>query len=108
MYHSYRYGQQTPTPARYQEIQQALAERGYYHGEPNGVWGPESADALKRFQQDQKLSGDGKLDSLSLIGLGLGPKRTLSAQAVPAAPQPSAAKPPATPDAPDAGTKSNP
>ena len=80
--HSYlRTGPQAPTADRYKEIQQALAERGYYHGEVNGAWGPDSTDALKRFQTDQHLDADGKLDSLSLIGLGLGPKRTLSAQA---------------------------
>ena len=82
VHHSYlRSGPQAPTADRYKEIQQALAERGYYHGEVNGVWGQDSADALKRFQTDQHLDADGKLDSLSLIGLGLGPKRTLSAHA---------------------------
>jgi peptidoglycan hydrolase-like protein with peptidoglycan-binding domain len=54
--------------------------KGYFHGEPNGEWGPDSADALKRFQAEQNLTPDGKLTSLSLIALGLGPKR-LSAQA---------------------------
>ena len=38
-------------------------------------WGPESVDALKRFQADQNLMPDGKINSLSLIALGLGPKR---------------------------------
>ena len=37
-------------------------------------------DALKRFQTNQSLKADGKLDSVSLIALGLGPKR-LTAQA---------------------------
>jgi hypothetical protein len=32
-------------------------------------------DALKRFQRDQNIGDDGKLGSLSLIALGLGPKR---------------------------------
>ena len=67
--------QQKPTPARYREIQDALARKGYFQGEANGEWGPESADALKRFQADQNLMPDGKLNSLSLIALGLGPKR---------------------------------
>jgi hypothetical protein len=31
--------------------------------------------ALKRFQEEQKLEATGKLDSLSLIRLGLGPKK---------------------------------
>ena len=71
--------QQSPTPERYKEIQQALASKGYYHGEPNGEWGADSQDALRRFQAEQNLTADGKLSSMSLIALGLGPKR-LSAQ----------------------------
>jgi peptidoglycan hydrolase-like protein with peptidoglycan-binding domain len=67
--------QLAPTKDRYQQIQQALAGKGYYAGEPNGVWGSDSMDALKRFQADQNLTPDGKLTSLSLIALGLGPKR---------------------------------
>src|SRR4051812_26347389 len=39
-----------PTPERYQEIQQALADKGYYKGPVNGEWGNESTEALKRFQ----------------------------------------------------------
>ena len=71
--------QLAPTKERYQQIQQALASKGYYTAEPTGVWGADSMDALKRFQADQNLPPDGKLTSLSLIALGLGPKR-LSAQ----------------------------
>lgn len=67
-------GQTTPTPDRYKEIQEALAKKGYLHGEANGVWNQDSADALRRFQQDQNLQASGKLDSLSIIALGLGPK----------------------------------
>jgi Putative peptidoglycan binding domain len=63
-----------PDPQRYQEIQKALADRGYFKGTVNGEWGDDSVDALKRFQADQKLPDDGKINSLSLIGLGLGPK----------------------------------
>jgi peptidoglycan hydrolase-like protein with peptidoglycan-binding domain len=67
-------GQTAPTPDRYKEIQEALAKKGYLHGDATGVWNADSADALRRFQQDQNLSASGKLDSLSLIALGLGPK----------------------------------
>lgn len=77
---SHRNTQQAPTPQRYMEIQQALADKGYYKGPVSGQWGPDSIDALKRFQQDQNLNGTGKLDSMSLIALGLGPKRNLTAQ----------------------------
>lgn len=77
---AHRSTQQAPTPERYREIQQALADKGYYQGPVNGSWGPDSASALQRFQKERNLYESGKLDSLSLIALGLGPKRNLSAR----------------------------
>jgi len=74
-----RYAQQQPTQDRYKEIQAALAGKGYFNGAADGTWGPESVDALKRFQRDQNIADDGKIGSLSLIALGLGPKRTPAA-----------------------------
>jgi hypothetical protein len=62
-----------PDPERYAEIQRALTDRGYFHGETNGEWKDDSVDALKRFQADQKLPDDGKISALTLTGLGLGP-----------------------------------
>lgn len=70
--------QARPTPERYAEIQQVLAEKGFYKGETNGAWGPESVTALKEFQRSQNLDPDGKLGSLSLIALGMGPKRIVA------------------------------
>jgi len=67
-----------PTKERYLEIEQALASRGYLPGPASGDWSPESVDALKRFQQDQNLTPTGRLDSLSLLALGLGPRRLSS------------------------------
>jgi hypothetical protein len=67
--------QREPDPERYKEIQQSLSDKGYFAGPVNGAWGSESVDALKRFQRDQNIDDDGKLGSLSLIALGLGPKR---------------------------------
>ena len=72
---SRRSTQLAPSADRYKEIQQALADRGYFGGTADGSWGPTSVDALKRFQHDQSLIEDGKIGSLSLIALGLGPKR---------------------------------
>jgi len=69
-----RSAQQQPTSERYREIQHALSEKGYFGGPADGNWGPESIEALKRFQRDQNLVDDGKIGSLSLIALGLGPK----------------------------------
>ena len=71
---TWRASQAAPTPDRYKEIQTALAQKGYLHGEASGRWDQESIDALRRFQQDQNLEANGKLDSLSIIALGLGPK----------------------------------
>ncbi len=75
---SWRTGQMAPTPERYQEIQQALINKGYLQPPATGVWGADSSDAVKKFQQDQSLEPSGKLDSLTLISLGLGPKRDSS------------------------------
>lgn len=69
------YGQPKPTEGRYLEIEQALASRGYLEREPSSAWTPDCAEALKRFQKDQNLPPNGKITSLSLIALGLGPKR---------------------------------
>jgi peptidoglycan hydrolase-like protein with peptidoglycan-binding domain len=66
--------QQQPTKERYSEIQHALIGRGLLQGPATGVWGPESITALKSFQQSQKLDATGKIDALSLIRLGLGPR----------------------------------
>jgi peptidoglycan hydrolase-like protein with peptidoglycan-binding domain len=63
-----------PDAARYKEIQQALADKGYYKGEVNGQWSDDSVNAMKQFQTDQKLPDDGKISAPALIGLGLGPK----------------------------------
>jgi peptidoglycan hydrolase-like protein with peptidoglycan-binding domain len=76
--HRHNY-QSSPTSDRYKEIQQALVTKGYMKSDATGEWNGESAEALKRFQADQNLTPDGKLNSLSLIALGLGPKRMAAA-----------------------------
>jgi peptidoglycan hydrolase-like protein with peptidoglycan-binding domain len=72
---TWRTRQTTPTADRYREIQEALVARGYLSSEEaNGTWGPSSAEALKKFQAEQTLGSTGRIDALSLIALGLGPK----------------------------------
>jgi len=63
-----------PTSARYAEIQKALGKGGYFQGPADGVWGQSSVSALTKFQKEQGLDPTGKIDALSLIKLGLGPK----------------------------------
>jgi hypothetical protein len=90
-----------PDPDRYQQIQQALADRGYFKGQANGTWGDDSIDALRRFQADQKLPDDGKITALSLTALGLGPRHDGStASTVPV-------QPPTTESLPTVTTPSN-
>src|SRR4051812_3856482 len=76
---TWRNRQLAPSADRYREIQTALAARGYLHSEDaTGVWNQNSSDALKRFQTEQNIESSGKINSLSLIALGLGPKRDAS------------------------------
>ena len=83
---TWRNRQLTPTPERYKEIQQALAAKGYLPSEQaTGKWDDTSTAALKKFQADQNLDTSGKIDSLSLIARGLGPKHETAAAAKPAA-----------------------
>jgi len=100
--------QTVPTPDRYRQIQQALADRGYFKGEVNGAWGADSVAALKRFEADRSLTADGKLQARALIELGLGPTRGVAAPSVsgpppittePAAPQPPQREAPPPPPA---------
>lgn len=83
---SWRAGQMAPDSERYKAIQEALVKKGYLHAEPSGKWDEESTDALRRFQQDQNLEPSGKLNSLSIIALGLGPKYDASAGKAPVQP----------------------
>jgi hypothetical protein len=72
---TWRNRQTSPTNDRYREIQEALVVKGYLTmDEVNGQWSQASADALKKFQADQTIETTGKINSLSLIALGLGPK----------------------------------
>jgi len=73
---TWRNRQLAPTPERYKEIQGALAAKGYLKPEDaNGSWNQASVEALTKFQSAQNLGSTGKINSLSLIALGLGPKR---------------------------------
>lgn len=87
---SWRSRQLAPAEDRYREIQQALISKGYLEGEATGKWGSDSVAALRHFQEDQSLEPSGKINSLSLIALGLGPKYDTAAvtAAPPAVPAP--------------------
>lgn len=68
-------GSQTrPSRERYRQIQQALAEAGFDPGPVDGLWGPQSEDAMADFQEARDLEPTGRIEALSLIQLGLGPQ----------------------------------
>ena len=98
---TWRNRQLAPTPDRCKQIQTALAAKGYLKPEDaNGSWNQASVDGLKRFQSEQNIESTGKINSLSLIALGLGPKH--EAPAAPAkAPSDPGQQPPANPKFPD-------
>ena len=62
-----------PGIQRFSEIRKTLREPGTRR----------PSDALKKFQSEQNLESTGKINSLSLIALGLGPKRETASAAPP-------------------------
>ena len=86
---TWRNRQTAPTPGRYKQIQDALVGRGFLRPEDaSGEWGQSSSDALKKFQASQNIQSTGKIDSLSLIALGLGPKHDNAPPVKPPEPPP--------------------
>jgi hypothetical protein len=81
---TWRNRQMAPTADRYRDIQAALAAKGYLPADAaTGQWNQESVDALRRFQSEQHIEGNGKVNALSLIALGLGPKHDQQASLKP-------------------------
>jgi hypothetical protein len=86
---TWRNRQTQPSEERYKQIQDALAAKGFLDpADAGGKWGQSSMDALKRFQASQNIDATGKVDSLSLIALGLGPKHDDAPAKPPATPPP--------------------
>ncbi|MBZ5727421.1 MAG: peptidoglycan-binding protein [Acidobacteriia bacterium] len=86
---TWRNRQMAPAPERYKQIQDALVSKGYLKSaDATGAWNQSSVDALKQFQAGQNLESTGKINSLSLIALGLGPRHEPATPARPAEPVP--------------------
>lgn len=60
-------------PARVREIQDALVKAGFLHDKPDGIWGPATRDAMKRFQKQNGFTPTGLPEAKPLMLLGLGP-----------------------------------
>ncbi len=64
------YGELSPGDVTAQ-VQEALAQQGYYYGAIDGVLGPETRDAILRFQADHGLATTAAIDEATLDTLGL-------------------------------------
>ena len=54
------------------EAQQKLNQKGFDAGPVDGKWGTKTAEAVKSFQEKNKLPQTGKLDEQTLTDLGIG------------------------------------
>jgi peptidoglycan hydrolase-like protein with peptidoglycan-binding domain len=61
-----------PPPAAHR-AQLELKRLGHYNGAIDGIVGPETQSALRRFQQSQNLAQSGVLDNSTLSRLGIQP-----------------------------------
>ncbi len=66
----YGYGQAAPGDVT-AEVQQALAQQGYYYGAIDGILGPGTRSAIQRFQANHGLAVTAAIDEPTLATLGL-------------------------------------
>jgi len=55
-------------------VQTELKQKGYYDGDVDGVLGAHTRAALRRYQKEQGISGDGRLTHDTAIHLGVSKK----------------------------------
>jgi len=53
------------------QAQQALNDKGFNVGTPDGIAGPKTQAAVKKFQQQQNIGASGQLDPQTLAALGI-------------------------------------
>jgi hypothetical protein len=66
-----RYGAAAMDSQTVRQVQQALADKGHNPGPIDGVMGPRTQAALKKYQQQNNLSGASGLDQQTLDSLGV-------------------------------------
>ena len=62
---------QGSTGSGVKEVQQKLADAGYYTGSIDGIYGSGTAEAVKNFQRDNGLTQDGIAGTQTLSALGI-------------------------------------
>ena len=65
-------GQMQHDKASIREAQERLNQLGYDAGEPDGLMGPQTQAALRKYQQEEGLSSSGQLDTQTTAKLGMG------------------------------------
>jgi peptidoglycan hydrolase-like protein with peptidoglycan-binding domain len=53
------------------QVQGALKKDGFSSGRVDGRWGPETTDAVRKFQQNKGIEANGQLDGQTVADLGL-------------------------------------
>lgn len=64
-------GEQMPDQQTVRKVQEKLNEEGYSVGPTDGVWGPQTQQALTQFQQAEGLEATGQLDEQTMSALGI-------------------------------------
>ena len=60
------------------QVQGALKQRGYDVGAVDGLMGPKTRDALRRFQEESKLQASGEIDRETLAALDIRLQREIA------------------------------
>lgn len=57
--------------ASVKQVQEKLSEQGYDVGPVDGIFGPKTQQALRKFQQDKGVQPTGQIDSQTMAALGI-------------------------------------
>jgi len=74
---------QAPAPVSQRAVmavQGRLRDMGYYHGGIDGVWGPDTEQAVAQFQQRNGLQPNAELNPATVTALGLSPSWVYAAR----------------------------
>ncbi len=58
------------------KLQESLRDKGHYSGQVDGVLGPQTRAAIRRYQKSENLPVTGRLDAQTAGKLGVGPEST--------------------------------
>jgi peptidoglycan hydrolase-like protein with peptidoglycan-binding domain len=85
----------TLRPDEIRQIQVVLKQKGLYSGDPDGVMGPQTTQALIAFQRQQGFEASGRIDSRTVTALGVstqsGQQDSQGTAQAPSAPNPGTA-----------------